>query len=99
MLKSLVTAEALGHLEIDLKQARKDLLYAESWRQANHHVVSQRVDDVNALRAENTQQAQEIESLKARLAGAESKNRQTDDMIFGKPLFSEEWTLHVVWPR
>jgi hypothetical protein len=42
------------------------------------------VEQVNALRAENARQAQEIESLKARLAISESENRQTDDMIYGK---------------
>jgi hypothetical protein len=42
------------------------------------------VGDVNALRAENAQQAQEIESLKAHLAAAEAKNRRTDDMIYGE---------------
>ena len=73
--ESLVAAEALGHLERDLKQAREDLAYAEAQCQANQHVVTQRVDSVNVLRAENARQAQEIESLKARLAVTESKNR------------------------
>lgn len=45
------------------------------------------MDDVNALRAKNAQQAQEVEGLKDRLAAAESKNRQTDDLIFGTPIF------------
>ena len=57
MPKSLVAAEALGHLERDLKQAREDLVYAESQRQANQPVVTQRVDIMNARRAENARQA------------------------------------------
>ena len=40
--------------------------------------------NVNALRAENARRAQEIESLKTRLAAAEAKNRRADDMIYGK---------------
>jgi hypothetical protein len=51
------------------------LLYTESQRQANQHVVTQRVDSVNALRAENARQEDEIKSLKAQLAAAEAKNR------------------------
>jgi hypothetical protein len=42
------------------------------------------VDGINALMAENARQAQEIESLKARLAAADAKNRQSDEMMFGK---------------
>ena len=80
----LVAAEALGHLKRDLKWARNDLAYAEAQRQANQHVVTQRAGSMNALRAENARQTQEIESLKARLAAAEAKNRRTDEMIDGK---------------
>ena len=82
--ESLIAAEALGQLERDLKQAREDLAYAEAQRHANQHVVTQRVSNVNALRAKNARQAQEIESLKTHLAAAEAKNRRTDDMIYGK---------------
>ena len=81
---SFVAVEALGHLERDPKQAHEGLLYVESQRQANQHVVTQRVDVVNVLRAENSRRALEIESLKARLAVVESMNWQTNDMIFGK---------------
>jgi hypothetical protein len=70
-----------------LRQAGEDLLYTESQCQANQHVVTQRVDGVNTMRAENAQQADEIKSLKAQLVAAEAKNRQTDEEIFGKFLW------------
>ena len=82
--ESFLAAEALGHLERDLKQARDDLAYAEAQRQANQHVVTQRVGDVNVLRAENARQAQEVESLKSHLVAAEAKNRRMDDIIYGE---------------
>jgi hypothetical protein len=65
------------------------LLYTESQRQANQHVVTQRVDGVNALRAKNARQADGIKSLKAQLATAKAKNHRTDETIFGKFLFQE----------
>ena len=89
----LIAAEALGHLERDLKQAHEDLAYAEAQRQASQHV-----GNVNALRAENARQAQEIESLKTRLTAAEAKNRQTDDMIYGK-LESTKKSCQAICPR
>ena len=52
-------------------------------RQANQHVLSQRREDSNLLNAENARHAQEIETLKARLAAAEAKNQQTSDAVFG----------------
>jgi hypothetical protein len=84
------------------------LLYAESQRQASQHVLTQRRDDANALRAENARQAQEIESLKAQLATAEAKNRQMNEMILASSYsknHSRVWGLlevisrliHVFW--
>ena len=46
--ESFVAAEALGHPERDLKQAREDLAYAKAQLQAIQHM-----GNGNALRAEN----------------------------------------------
>ena len=66
--------DPLGHHDRDPKQAHEGLLYVESQRQANQHVLTQRRDGTNALRAENARKSQEIESLKAQLAAAEVRN-------------------------
>lgn len=78
-------AQALGHLERDLKQAREELHYAESQRQAGQHVLTRRREDTSAPRAKNAQQAQEIKNLKAQLVAAQAKERQTSQTIFGNP--------------
>lgn len=65
-------------------QTREDLFYTESQRQANQHVLSQQRANTDVLKAVNAQQAQEIQELKAKLATAEAKNRQTDETSSGK---------------
>ena len=79
-----VEVETIGQLEKDLKQAREDLLYAESQQQAGQSVLTRSREDNNELKAKNKQHAQEIERLKAQLAAAEEKNQQTSRALAGK---------------
>lgn len=83
----IVIAEALGQLEKDHNHAREDLLYVESQRQADDHVLTWSREDENALKVKNAQQAQEIEDLKARLTIAEAKDRKTDEAMSDKCAF------------
>ena len=87
MTRRISVAQALGHLERDLKKAREQLNYAESQRQARQHVLTQRREDTNALRAENARRAQELENLKAQPATAQVKEWQTNQTFFGNLLY------------
>ena len=79
-----IAAKSIGLLQKDLDATREAQIYAKSQHEAGRRVLSRNLDENKRLKAENKQQAEEIESLKSQLAQALEKNQKLKGGIFGK---------------
>ena len=69
-----IAAESINQLQKDLDAAREAQRYAESQQEAGYRVLTRSHEERDKLKAENQQQAQEIQSLKAQLALSQEEN-------------------------
>jgi hypothetical protein len=81
---NFIAAEAINQLQKDLESAREAQRYAESQREAGYRVLTRSHEEKDKLKAENGQQAQEIQSLKAQLALSQEENRKLKAGMFGE---------------
>jgi hypothetical protein len=81
---NFVAAEAINQLQKDLESTREAQRYAESQREAGYRVLTRSQEERDKLKAENGQQAQEIQSLKAQLALSQEENRKLKAGMFGE---------------
>jgi hypothetical protein len=79
-----IAAESINQLQKDLETAREAQRYAESQQEAVYRVLSRSHGERDKLKAENQQQAQEIQSLKAQLALSQEENQKLKAGMFGK---------------
>jgi hypothetical protein len=79
-----IAAESINQLQKDLDAAREAQRYAESQQEAGYRVLTRSHEERDKLKAENQQQAQEIESLKAHLALSQEENKRLKDGMFGE---------------
>jgi uncharacterized protein (DUF3084 family) len=79
-----VVAESINQLQKDLETAREAQRYAESQREAGYHVLTRSREERDKLKAENEQQAQDIQSLKAQLALSQGENQKLKAGMFSE---------------
>ena len=79
-----VAAESINQLQKDLDAAREAQRYVESQQEAGYHVLTRSHEERDKLKAENQQQAQEIESLKTQLALSQKENQRLKTGMFGE---------------
>ena len=79
-----IAAGSIGQLQKELDAAKEAQWYAESQREAGYRVLTRSHEENDKLKAENQQQAQEIENLKAQLALSQEENQKLKSGIFGE---------------
>jgi hypothetical protein len=79
-----VAVESINQLQKDLETAREAQRYAESHREADYRALTRSHEERDKLKAENGQQAQEIQSLKAQLALSQEEKRKLEAGMFGE---------------
>jgi hypothetical protein len=79
-----VAAESINQLQKDPETAREAQRYSESQWEAGYRVLTRSHEESDKLKAENEQQAQEIQSLKAQLALSQGENRKLKASMFGE---------------
>ena len=91
-LDVLIATESIGQLRKDLDAAKESQRYAESQHDAGLRVLKRSHEENNKLKAENQQQAKEVESLKTQLAQALEENQRLKSGMFIKCYLSFECT-------
>ena len=83
-LALFIVAKSIGQLQKDLDAAKESQRYAESQHQAGVQVLKRSHEENNKLKAENQQQVEKLESLKAQLVQALGDNQRFKSGTFSK---------------